>query len=146
MAEFFQQGWGCQGLHILRTAARRTPPTPPPAAIREDWKNPRGSSVVHAQPLYSTTACPSSPRGRAGITVHSKPSEGASQMVFHTRKLVEGRTGTPLPGEQLFMQQNCARLGRTAEPEQGGRRKESSRPFAATHAASICEWPLCARP
>lgn len=60
-------------------------------------------------------------------------------MVFYTRKLVEGRTGTPLPGEHLFMQQNCACLGRTAEPEQGGRRKESSHPFIATHAASICE-------
>ena len=84
----------CQGLQRLRTAARHNP-TPPLACSRANWKNATGSSVVHAQPTYSTAACPSFPRGRLGIAAHSEPSEGASESIVHTRKLLEGKIGTP---------------------------------------------------
>ena len=83
-----------QGLQRLRTAARHNP-TPPLACSRKNWKNARGSLVVHAQPIYSTAACPSFPRGRLGIAAHSEPSEGASESIFHARKLLEGKIGAP---------------------------------------------------
>lgn len=76
---------------------------PPPASLRKEWKNPGvfGSLLGRAQPVYSTVACPAFPRERAGITAHSKPSEGGSKTIFHMRKQLEGKTGAPLPGEYL---------------------------------------------
>lgn len=73
---------------------------PPPASLRKEWKNPGVfAGTCSACVQYCGLSC--LPRERAGITAHSKPSEGGSKTIFHMRKQLEGKTGAPLPGEYL---------------------------------------------